>query len=152
MTTFDARLIELIQYFESFTHSRVKDAFFDNNDKLTFVVEPGNIGKAVGKNATILKKVEDKLGRRIRVAEYTDNKLEFIRSLVAPLLLINITEDEDGIIYLEGKDEKTTGLLIGKQARNLRNLEWMVRRYMDCKEIRVEEQPKGLKSDESSPQ
>jgi N utilization substance protein A len=155
MTTFDARLIELIQFFEEFTHSQVKDAFFDQNDKLTFVVEPGNIGKAVGKNASILKKVEEKMGRRIRVAEYTDNKLELIRSLVAPLTLVRIQENDQGIVYMEGKDEKTTGLLIGKQARNLRNLEWMVRRYMPVEEIRVEEEPKGpkqegLKSDENS--
>lgn len=155
MTTFDSQLIELIQFFEEFTKARVKDAFFDQNEKLTFVVEKGFIGKAVGKNASILKRVEEKMDRRIRVAEYSDNKLELIRSLVAPLALVEISEDEDGVVYMEGKDEKTTGLLIGKQARNLRNLEWMVRRYMDVKEIRVEERPEGakqqdLKSDENS--
>ncbi|MFT4249917.1 MAG: NusA-like transcription termination signal-binding factor [Candidatus Woesearchaeota archaeon] len=152
-TTFDARLIELIQFFENYTKAKVKDAFFDTNEKLTFVVEKGEIGKAVGKSASILKKVEEKMGRRIRVAEYTEDKLALIRSLVAPLALVRISEDENGVVYMEGKDEKTTGLLIGKQARNLRNLEWMVRRYMPVEEIRVEEQPEGaqaLKSEENS--
>lgn len=139
--SFDLELLKLINFFEDFTGADVKDAFFDENEKLTFVVEPGNIGKAVGKSASTLKKVEQKLGRRIRVAEYSDEKLTFIRSLVAPLTLVEIREDDDGVVYLEGKDEKTTGLLIGKQARNLRNLESMVRRYMPVEEIRVEENP-----------
>ncbi len=141
--SFDAELIRIIGFFEEFTTASVKDAFYDDNQKLTFIVQPGNIGKAVGKNATMLKKVEDKLGKRIRVAEFTDDKLAFIRSLVSPLTLVRIEEDEDtGIITLEGKDEKTTGLLIGKHARNLRNLENMVRRYMPCEEIRVVEEPR----------
>lgn len=142
--SFDLELLKLINFFEEFTGASVKDAFFDTNEKLTFVVEPGNIGKAVGKGASKLKKVEEKLNQRIRVAEYSDKKLELIRSLVAPLTLVEIREDEDGVVYMEGKDEKTTGLLIGKQARNLRNLEEMVRRYMPVKEIRVEENPHGL--------
>ncbi len=141
--TFDLELLKLINFFEDFTSADVKDAFYDTNEKLTFVVEPGNIGKAVGKSASTLKRVEDKLGRRIRVAEYSDDKLEFIRSLVAPLALVSIREDDDGVVFMEGKDQKTTGLLIGKQARNLRNLEWMVRRYMPVEEIRVEENPSG---------
>ena len=144
--SFDLELLKLINFFEEFTSADVKDAFFDTNDKLTFVVEPGNIGKAVGKSASTLKKVEQKLGRRIRVAEYSDDRLELIRSLVAPLTLVDIRE-EDGVVYLEGKDEKTTGLLIGKQARNLRNLESMVRRYMPVDEIRVEENPSSKPAD-----
>ena len=141
--SFDLELLKLINFFEDFTGADVKDAFFDTNGKLTFVVEPGNIGKAVGKSASTLKKVEDKLGRRIRVAEYSNDLLTLITSLVAPLALVRIREEE-GVVYLEGKDEKTTGLLIGKQARNLRNLEEMVRRYMPVEEIRVEENPSSL--------
>lgn len=146
--TFDLELLKLINFFEDFTGAAVKDAFYDTNDKLTFVVEPGNIGKAVGKGAATLKKVEEKLGQRIRVAEYSDDKLEFIKSLVAPLTLVRIEEDDDGVVYLEGKDQKTTGLLIGKHARNLRNLESMVRRYMPVEEIRVEENPSGARDEE----
>ena len=145
--TFDLELLKLINFFEDFTGAAVKDAFYDTNGKLTFVVEPGNIGKAVGKGASTLKKVEEKLGQRIRVAEYSDDRLEFIESLVAPLTLVEIREEDD-VVYLEGKDEKTTGLLIGKHARNLRNLESMVRRYMPVEEIKVETNPSGAKSGE----
>ena len=43
----------------------------------------------------------------------------------------------DDIVIITGGDEKTNGLLIGKKARNLRNLEWMVRKYHEVPEIKV---------------
>lgn len=137
MVTFDAELIKLMNLFETKTGAKVKDCFYDKNGKLTFIVEPGNIGKALGKARKNLIELESKLNKRIRIAQYSDDKMEFIRSLVAPLTLVDMEETMDGIIVLQGKDMKTNGLLIGKQARNLRNLEWMVRRYHEVPEIKV---------------
>ncbi len=136
MTVLDAELIRLMSFFEKKTGAKLKDCFFDQNQKLTFIVTPGNIGKAIGKGAKTLRKLEELLSRRIRIAQYSPDRALFIQSLVSPLKLVDIEEFDD-IIVLKGADEKTNGLLIGKQARNLRNLEWMVRRYFPCKEIKV---------------
>jgi len=48
-----------------------------------------------------------------------------------------ISEDEMGIVTIAGPDSKTKGLLIGRNAQNLRNLEANVRRYFEVKEIKV---------------
>lgn len=134
----DNELIKLISYFEAKTKSRVRDAFYDQNGKLTFMVEEGDLGKALGKGAKNLKELESKLNKPIRVTEWKTDKKDLIRSFVSPLEILSIDEQDDGIIVLRGKDERTRGLLIGKQARNLRNLEWMMRRYdHDIPEIKV---------------
>lgn len=138
MTTFDVELIKLMNYFESKTRTRVRDLFYDQNGKLTFVVEEGDLGKALGKGAANLRDLESKLNKKIRITEWKSDKIALIRSFTSPLDIVEVTEQDDGIIVLRGKDEKTNGLLIGKQARNLRNLEWMVRRYdHDVPEIKV---------------
>ena len=116
---------------------RVKDCFVDQNSKLTFVLEPGELGKALGKKASKLREMETQLGKKIRVAESAPNISELIVNLTNPLKIVDIEEREDGVVIVQGKDMKTNGLLIGKQARNLRNLEWMVRRFFDVKEIKV---------------
>lgn len=133
----DADLIKLIGYFEKKTGATVKDCFYDTLGKLTFVVGKGDLGKALGKKAANLRELEKRLDRKVRISEFSDERGQLIRNLVAPLKLVDLEEREDGLVILKGGDEKTNGLLIGKQARNLRNLEWMVRRYHEVEEIKV---------------
>lgn len=136
-TVFDAELIKTMSWFEAKTRARCKDCFTDQNGKLTFILEQGELGKAIGKKAAKLRELEEKLGKKIRVAEFAPNVGELIVNLTTPLKIVDLEEREDGVIIIQGKDMKTNGLLIGKQARNLRNLEWMVRRFYDVKEIKV---------------
>jgi transcription termination/antitermination protein NusA len=135
-TVYDQQLIELRALFERKTGAHVKDVFNDKNDKLTFVIDKGEMGKALGKGKTHLFQLQESLGKKVRVVEYDDDRLQFIRNLIAPLQVNNMV-DEGEIIVLHGPDLKTNGLLIGKQARNLRNLEWMVNKFHAVKEIKV---------------
>lgn len=137
MTTFDAELIKLINYFEQKTGAAVKDVFYDTLGKLTFIVAPGDLGKALGKKAANLRDLEKRLDKRVRISEFAPSRQELIVNLVAPLKLQDIEDRQDGLVILKGGDERTNGLLIGKQARNLRNLEWMVRRFYEVEEIKV---------------
>ncbi|MBU0536307.1 MAG: NusA-like transcription termination signal-binding factor [Nanoarchaeota archaeon] len=135
---YDISLMKFMSLFENITHARVKDCFIDEKlNSLVFIVQPGEIGKALGKNAVNIRILESKLNKKVRVIEFNPEKLEFIRNMVMPLRVNDVTEDEDGIITLIGPDTKTKGLLIGRNAQNLRNLESNLRRYFDVKEIKV---------------
>jgi transcription termination/antitermination protein NusA len=133
---YDQQLIELRAMFEKKTGAQVKDCFYDKNEKLTFVVEAGEMGKALGKGKTHLFGLQDALGKKIRLVEFTEDRLQFIKNMIAPLQIKDI-EDQGEVVILHGVDMKTNGLLIGKQARNLRNLEWMVNKFHAVKEIKV---------------
>ena len=137
MTVFDQELIKLMNYFEQKTGAVVKDCFHDTLGKLTFVVAQGDLGKALGKRAQHLKDLEKQLGRRVRISEFAPSRQELVQNLIAPLKVVDIEDRDDGLVVLKGGDERTNGLLIGKQARNLRNLEWMVRRFYEVQEIKV---------------
>lgn len=127
----------MMTLFESITRSKIKDCFEDNNKLLTFVVLQGEIGKAVGKNATNVKKLESMLNRKIKILEFNSEMLIFIKNIIFPLRTRNIIENES-IITIESEDSKTRGLLIGRNAQNLRNFEAIAKKYYpQIKEIKV---------------
>lgn len=127
--------------FEKITRSKVKDAFDDEvQGKMIFVVSPGQLMRAVGKQATNIKKLEQKFGKKIKVFEYNEDVLRFIQNAIYPLKVQSAERDIDNenIIILKSDDVKTKGLLIGRNASNLRNLEEIVKRYFpNLEEIKV---------------
>jgi N utilization substance protein A len=123
--------------FENVTRAELKDCFIDKNDNLVFIVREDQIGKAIGKQGTNVKRLKQLLNRKIKIVEFNSNLIQFIKNLVYPLTLKEI-RDDDGIVILVGNDTKTRGLLIGREAQNLRSLETTVRRYFTVEEIKVE--------------
>jgi N utilization substance protein A len=123
--------------FEKITRAKVKDCFFDQvQDRMVFVVQPGQLWKALGPKGANVKKLEKSLNRKIKIVEFNPNKLQFIRNMVFPLKIKGISE-ENSVVTLEGEDKQTKGLLIGRNASNLRNLEQNMRRYFELEEIKV---------------
>ncbi|MBI1969339.1 NusA-like transcription termination signal-binding factor [Candidatus Woesearchaeota archaeon] len=136
--TYDQGLLQYMSLFENFTKAKLKDCFYDENlAALTFIVQPGELGKAVGKKGETIKHVGQLLKKRIRVIEFSEDKLQFIKNMVQPLQVDSI-EERGGKVVLQSADVKIKGLLIGKNAKNLRNLEKNVGRYFEVEEIRVE--------------
>ena len=125
-------------YFERLTKAKVKDCFEDSNENLIFVVQDGEIGKALGKNCKTVLKLKEKLpNKKVKIVEYSSNLIKFIKNLIFPYKVQEINQEDD-TIKLKSDDMKTKGLLIGKNGRNLRNYEGIVNRYFKIKEIKVE--------------
>jgi NusA-like KH domain protein len=135
---FDNDTISLIQLFERTSTAKVKDCFTDSLNQLTFIIEQGDIAKAVGKNAATVLKIQDMLKRKFRVIEYDTDIRKFIANTVRPNKLERIDES-DGVYTIYAPDYASRGYLIGKNASFLRNTEAVVKRYFDIKEIKVGE-------------
>ena len=135
---YDVELIKIMSFFEKITNAKLKDCFTDEHtEMLTFVVLPGELGKAVGKAGSNVKRLEAAFKKRINIVEYADNLLAFIKNSIMPLKVQNI-EQIDDVIVITDSDMKTKGLLIGRNAQNLRALENNVKRYFPAlKEIKV---------------
>ncbi|MFO8016819.1 MAG: NusA-like transcription termination signal-binding factor [Candidatus Woesearchaeota archaeon] len=135
---YDVSLMGIMSLFEKITGAKLKDCYNDEVlNCITFVVQPGQLGKAIGKKAVNVKRLQEKLNKNVRVIEFHPNKTEFIKNMISPLRVERIEEEEDGTITIKGDDTKTKGLIIGRNAQNLRNLEKNVGRYFDIKEIKV---------------
>ena len=139
----DINSLKLMTLFENATGARVKD-YFELDGLRYFIVLEGEMGKAIGRNGMNIRKLEGILNAKVKIAEYNQDMLEFIKNLLYPLRLHSAEEKDDvkdgkniRTVYLEALDVKTRGLIIGRNANALRNLEKAVQRYFKLDEIKV---------------
>ncbi len=126
--------MKYITLFESLTRAKVKDCIV--NDTVIFVVHENEMGKAIGKSGSNIKRIENILKKKIKLVEFSDNLTQFIGNLIYPLRAREIKE-EDNIITIYGPDTKTKGLLIGRERHNINSIKDIVKRYFKVEEIKV---------------
>lgn len=131
----DADMLRTMSLFSRITHANLIDGLLFN-DALLFIVGEGDLGKALGHQRANVSKLERLLNRKVKIVEFSSDKLQFIANLMAPLRVSGIAE-ADGVVTVNGADQKTRGLMIGSGARNLRLYEQIVRKYYPVKEIKV---------------
>ncbi|MCF7866183.1 NusA-like transcription termination signal-binding factor [Candidatus Woesearchaeota archaeon] len=135
-TKYNTELLKVMTLFEKITRARLKDSF-ENKDKTLFIVQQGQLRQALGKNTMNVKKIEEALGKKIKIIEFSDNLATFIKNLMYPLKIIEM-EQQGNTIIVKGADTKTKGLMIGAKAQNLRNYEEIAKKYFpELEEIKV---------------
>ncbi|HDD70875.1 MAG TPA: NusA-like transcription termination signal-binding factor [Candidatus Woesearchaeota archaeon] len=132
---FDIKSMQFMTIFEKITRVTPKDCIIQDN-QIIFIVDMKDVGTAVGQRGANAKKLEQKLKKKIKIAGYSEDVKEFIKSLVAPLQLESV-EQTDGIIEMTAKDLKSRGLLIGRNASILRAYEEIVKRFFPIDELKV---------------
>jgi|TARA_B100001964_G_C14197442_1_gene584133 N utilization substance protein A len=127
-------VIKYISLFESLTGAKVKDCIV--NDNIIFIVHENEMGKAIGKQGSNIKRVENTLKKKIRLIEFNNDVLQFVQNLIYPLKAKEIKEEE-GMINIYCADVKTKGLLIGRDRHNINSIKGIVKRYFDVTEVKV---------------
>ena len=131
---YDADILKFMTLFESLTRSKLKDCIV--GEKLLFVVEQNEIGRAVGKNGSNVRRVEGLLNKKIRIVEFNPEVCQFVRNMIYPLQAKQVSE-ADNIVTITGPDTRTKGLMIGRDAKNLKFLKDIVMRYFQIEDIKV---------------
>lgn len=127
METYNLQTIGFITTFERITRTNVKKLLLDKKGQLVFIVEEGQAGKAIGKSGMNMRKLQRLLKKRIRVVEFNQDPIEFVKNYIAPLEVESITQKDDKII-LSSQDTKTKGMLIGRNKQNIQELNSIVQK------------------------
>ncbi|MBS3149889.1 NusA-like transcription termination signal-binding factor [Candidatus Woesearchaeota archaeon] len=127
--------IKLINLFEVLTGARVKDCYM-NNDKVMFIVEHGDIRKVVSNNGSKIKKLEAMIKKKVKIVEYSDNIVEFLKSYVSPIKALSI-EVNNEIVEIKVEDMRERGILIGRDRKNLDSLKNITKKYFNVENIKV---------------
>ncbi len=120
---------------EKITRTRVKDCFKEE-DTVYFVVGSGELGKAVGKGGSNIRKVQEELGKKIKVIEFRSNIADFVKNVIYPLKVEQVVEEE-GIVKIKESSKKTKSLLIGRGGKNLKLINRAVKRFFNVSEVIV---------------
>ena len=131
---YDINLMKFISLFETLTRSKVKDCIDGN--PLIFVVQQGEIAKAIGKKGSNIRKIEGVLRKKIRIIEYNDDLEVFVKNVIAPIKVENIT-NEDGLVTITDPSTKTKGMIIGRNSSNLQNYKEIVKMLLKHPGIEV---------------
>jgi transcription termination/antitermination protein NusA len=131
----DQETLGLSLLMERISGVRVKDCFRDE-DVLYFVVSPGYLGKAIGKGGANIKKIQTELGKKIRIIEFRDNMIDFVKNVIYPLKVAEVVEEEN-IVYIKDPNKKTKSLLIGRDGKNLKLINRAVKRFFSVDDVKV---------------
>ena len=123
----DQEALGLSSIFERISRARVTDCFKDE-DTIYFIISQGFMGKALGKGAINVKKMQQKYNKKIKLVEHSDDVVKFIRNFIAPLKVESIIQDGD-VIEIKDSSKKTKSLLIGRGGKNLDLLKRAVNRF-----------------------
>ena len=103
---------------------------------MLYIIKQGDIAKAIGKKGFNVKRLENSLKRKLKMVEFNEDAHTFIRKLVFPAKIQEITEEE-GVITITAEDLISRGQLIGRDAKHLRFNESIIERYFPIKELKV---------------
>ncbi|PSH01232.1 MAG: NusA-like transcription termination signal-binding factor [Nanohaloarchaea archaeon QH_8_44_6] len=135
---YDTENIRTMNMFESITGVEAVDVI-NKEDEVYFVVPDGKAGMAIGKGGKIVKKIQNKLGKDVKIYEYSDNLGKFLNNLVpSDLRGVNI-EEEDGEKKVEisvSSDNK--GRVVGKNGDKIDSIREVLERTHNVDEVVVE--------------
>lgn len=122
---------------EKITRVHVKDCFKggEEGDTIYFVVAAAELGKAIGKGAVNIQKLQKDLNKKIRIIGYHDNVVDFVKSIIYPAKVEEIVQEGE-VVFIKESNKKTKSLLIGRGGRNLKLINRAVQRFFNV-EIKI---------------
>ncbi len=132
--------MRLISQFERLTGAGSKDCVIDDrNERVIFVINPGEMGLAIGKKGASIKKASEVIGKKIEVVEYNPNPEQFLRNCFLPAQVTGIefeTVDGEQIAHIEVRDEDR-GIAIGKEGKNIFKAKKLAQRQHNIADVQL---------------
>ena len=130
-----------IALFESISGASVKDCIIDEEGgRAIFIVNPGQVGIAIGKAGRNIHTLERMTGKKHEIIEYSEDPATFIKNALKPAAVreVRITEKTDGkkmaVVTINPKDK---GVAIGKNGKNAERLRFLAKRYFDIQNVSI---------------
>ena len=128
----ETETIRTIAAFEKITKVHPRDCLITENC-LYFLVEPGKVGMAIGKNGSIIKEVRRVFGKSVKLFPYSSDPEIMIRNIVPDAKNIEIANGSVKL-SIQSKDKST---LIGKNGGNINAIREILKRHFAINELKV---------------
>ncbi len=135
---FDTETLGYIRLFEERTGARVKDCL-SAEDKLVYLVAPGEIHKAVGPGGVLVDRLKGMMKKEIQVVEWADEPETLVRNIFywySPKQ-VDLVPKGTGRHATVTVDPAWKARAIGKQGRNLKIARAILMRHTDIVSVSV---------------
>lgn len=130
--------LRYIALFEKLTGVTPKDCVETaGSDRLTFVVDEEDMGKAIGENGKNIRKVRNKLDKNVHVVQYSNNPKQFLENIFSRVEIENIEFDEENgekTALVEVKQSEK-GRAVGKNGWNIERARSLSSRHHDMSDV-----------------
>lgn len=131
----------LMSLFQSISGATARDCVIDDKiDRVIFLVSPGEMGLAIGRNGSSIKNVEKMVGKPVELVEYSEDPLILIRNSLSPSLVgdVRLTEKLDGTkIATVVVDQRRKGAVVGKAGKNAEKARLLAKRYFQISAVHI---------------
>lgn len=137
LTAEEMRYMALLQ---DLTGAVARDCIVDSeNNRVIFLVRPGDAGKAIGRRGANINRLRRLLGKEIEVVEFADDLESLVKNLFAParILSVRVAQRNGRRILYVTVDPSDKGRAIGKGGRKVSVARIVLKRYYDIDEIKI---------------
>ena len=136
--TFTEDTLRYITFFQAATRTTVVDCVEDGG-RLIFVVQEGDLGKAIGLKGENIAQLRRRMKKEIHVIEFSGVPAQFVRNVFRPYDVKNVEiEDRDGVTHATVTVAATEkGRAIGRDGKNLRVARDLIARHHPIESVSV---------------
>jgi len=133
--------LRLISLFQSITSAIARDCVVDEKmERVIFIVNKGQMGLAIGKGGATIRQLQNVVGKKVELVEYSDDPSEFIGNILNSDMVneIRINDRMDGtrqaIVIV---DAKKKGVVVGREGRNAEKARLLAKRYFQISNVLI---------------
>ncbi|BCU67309.1 transcription elongation factor NusA [Sulfolobales archaeon HS-7] len=131
--------LKYMSLFQDVTRVTARDCII-TEDRIIFLVNPGQTGLAIGKGGTNVRKLKNVIGKDIEIVEYNDDMEKLVENIMAPARVraIKIVQNNSKKVMHIRVDFNDKGIAIGKNGRNVQRAKLILKRYKDIDSVIIE--------------
>ena len=137
LTADEMRYMALLQ---DLTGAVARDCIVDNeNNRIIFVVRPGDAGKAIGRRGANINRLRRILNKDIEVVEYAEDLETMVKNIFSPARVLSVrVAQRNGkkILYVTVNPEDKAKA-IGRGGRKVSMARIILKRYFDIDDIKI---------------
>ncbi|MFU1779747.1 NusA-like transcription termination signal-binding factor [Haloarcula japonica] len=129
----------LVALFEDEAAVTVRDCIVDeDHDQVVYLVKRGEMADAIGPGGQTVERVEERLGREVKLVEAAETAEDFVANALAPAAVYNVTvsENDDTVAYVEVAQEDR-GAAIGREGQNIDAARQLAKRHFEIDGIEL---------------
>jgi N utilization substance protein A len=133
--------LSLMSMFQGMTGAMAKDCVVDDKrNRVIFVVAKGQMGLAIGRDGSSVKKIERAVRRPVEVVEWADDIEGLVKNSLGAKYVQEVRvgdrlDGTKGVVVVV--DSRKKGAVLGLEGRNAEKVRLLAKRYFDISNLQI---------------